>query len=117
MIEQVILWKPILWTLRAAILILLVGVGFCGFLYFARFFRPRNIWFMLTADMPRISEIGGEVAGNKLGVKLDHRQDRQLDVVRAELEELKRAQTLHGEAVRTLTAYIQRTESGDEHTD
>lgn len=110
MVDEILLWKPILWTLRVALLILLLGTAWCSFLYFLRFSRWKHVVAMWNAEMPRITEVGGQ----QFGVKLDHKQDTQLAALGADVEEVRRVQKLHRNALQVLTGHITRKEGDDE---
>lgn len=81
MVEEILLWPPVLWTLRLVTLIVLAAIGLAVFLLLARFLRPMHLKAMLMADIPRVSEIGGEVAGNKIAIKLDQTQSAQIEAL------------------------------------
>jgi hypothetical protein len=65
---------------------------------------------MWNADMPRVREIGGELGGQKFGVKLDDAQDKHLHALTAEVAELGRVQKLQGNALRSLVSHTIRKE-------
>lgn len=61
---EILAFQPVVWALRAFVTVLaLVGlsVSAIGLLYSARFFRPRNIHSLLTADLPVFTHVGAEV--------------------------------------------------------
>lgn len=58
-------WLPVVWAMRIALLVLLVGCSYVYLLLVAPFFRPSNIWRMVKADLPRVGRIGAEVAGTR----------------------------------------------------
>lgn len=89
--EMYLLWEPILWTGRRVILILLAGTGLCLFLYFLRFVRFKHIAAMWNADMPRVTELGGEFAGQKVALKLDQTQGTQIAALEERMDTLEQA--------------------------
>jgi hypothetical protein len=102
MVDSLLDWAPLLWTLRVVALILLGALGLTTFLYFARFCRPRHVLGMLRAPLPQIQEIGGEAFGNKLAVKIDKRQNDQLEALAARTEEMERISRQHRAILETL---------------
>lgn len=108
MVNEILLWPPILWTVRVVSLIVLAGAGLSSILLFARFFRPAHVRTMWNARLPRVSELGGEVAGNKLAIKLDHEQDGQLAAIQDKLADLQRVQGLHANVVGRLALEADR---------
>src|SRR4051812_48828204 len=60
-VDKILGWPPILWTLRASVLIVVGGVSFTMALYLARFLRPKHLWWLLTADLPKFKRVGGSV--------------------------------------------------------
>src|SRR3954466_1472978 len=60
-VDKILGWPPILWTLRASVLIVVGGVSFTIALYLARFLRPKHLWWLLTAELPKFKRVGGSV--------------------------------------------------------
>jgi|GEM_PF-5782106 len=63
-------WQPVVWAMRIALLVLLVGCSYVYLLLIAPFFRPANIRRMLMADLPRVRRVGAEIAGTRAEVDL-----------------------------------------------
>jgi hypothetical protein len=89
LIYEFLLWPPILWTVRVTTVIVVGALGLATFLYFARFLRPKHFLGVLTSNPPRISEVTGEVAGNKIAVRLDQVQDEQIAALRDRMSALE----------------------------
>lgn len=88
---QILDWWPILWTARVTLVIVVGAIGLATFLYFARFLRPKHVKSMLLADLPSISEVGAEMGGNKVAIKLDKTQAAQIQTILDRVGELERA--------------------------
>lgn len=118
LIDQVLLWWPILWLLRAFIGILLVGVGWSLLLYFSRFVRVRNVKAMWNAGPPKVSgSVNVPILGGSAALKLDHTQDEQVLAVDARLKEVERAQELQGQAVGAIARRVFKEELGNGELD
>lgn len=76
-------WLPVVWAMRIALLVLLVGCSYVYLLLVAPFFRPANVWRMVKADLPRVGRTGAEVAGTRGEVHFV--QDRQVPTPRTGL--------------------------------
>ena len=63
-------WPPVVWAMRIALFVLLVGCSYVYLLLIAPFFRPANIRRMVKADLPRVRTIGAEIAGTRGEVEL-----------------------------------------------
>lgn len=102
--DRFIGWRPIFWTLRIGIRIVLVGGIHVFLLVVSRFFRWKTVRAMLLADPPRVDSLGGEFAGAKAELKL-HRgaSEAEMEVIR-QLEKLIDAAAVGG----------RRREQGDE---
>ena len=88
--NEILLWPPVLWTARVLLLILLGGGVLTASLYLVRFLRPRNLWALLTAELPAFRRVGGtaKVLGQELtlNAELDERRDLQLQTIARRLE-------------------------------
>ena len=70
-------WLPVVWAMRIALLVLLVGCSYLYLLLIAPFFRPANIRRMVKAGLPRVRTIGAEIAGTRGDVEfVDQRAER-----------------------------------------
>ena len=58
-------WPPVVWALRIALFVVLVGCSYVYLLLITPFFRPANIRRMVLADLPRVDRLGAEVAGTR----------------------------------------------------
>lgn len=94
MVEQLLLWPPVLWAARTFILLVLIGGTLVCLLSLARFVRPKHKRAMLTADLPIFRGFGAsaEIMGQHLEVNatLDTRRDEQLDIINSRINELER---------------------------
>ena len=82
MSNEIVAWPPVLWTLRICLVILFAGGSFIALLYLARFFRPKHIRRLVTADLPAFRKVGGtaKLMGQELAInaELDSERDKQL---------------------------------------
>ena len=76
-------WQPVVWAMRIALLVLLVGCSYVYLLLIAPFFRPTNIRRMLLADLPRVRRVGAEFAGTRGEVELVQEREQRLATVEA----------------------------------
>jgi hypothetical protein len=109
MVDSVLEWAPLLWTLRVVALILLVGGGWCAFLYFLRFVRPKHVRAMWNARLPRLRGVGGKLAGNEFAVDLG--QDEQVDAVEDRLTKLESEQMATEQVVEDVVRFLLREEA------
>lgn len=58
-------WLPVVWAMRIALFVLLVGCAYIYLLLIAPFFRPAHVRRMVTADLPRVMRVGAEIAGTR----------------------------------------------------
>jgi hypothetical protein len=90
--KDVLLWAPLLWTLRILLLLTAGGATLVVGLYMARFLRPRHIRTLLTAELPAFSRVGGtaKVLGQELSLnaELDEHRDRQLAAAQERMDEI-----------------------------
>jgi hypothetical protein len=90
-IGNVLGWWPLLWTIRVALLIVVLAGSGVFFLLVARFFRWKHIKVMFTADLPVVRTVGGKFAGVEATAQLaaaDEATGTQLEVVNKRLDEL-----------------------------
>jgi hypothetical protein len=109
MVDSLLDWAPLLWTLRVVALILLVGGGWCAFLYFLRFVRPKHVRAMWNARLPRLRGVGGKLAGNEFAVDLG--QDEQVDAVEDRLTKLESEQMATEQVVEDVVRFLLREEA------
>jgi hypothetical protein len=114
MTESLLDWMPLLWTLRAVALILLVGGGWCAFLYFLRFVRPKHVRAMWNARLPRIRKFGGTLIGNDIGLELDEGQDEQFEAINRRMSEIEARRTIDRQAVEEIGRYLLAKEAQHE---
>lgn len=58
-------WPPVVWAMRIALFVALVGCSYVYLLLIAPFFRPAHVRRMLRADLPRVDRLGAEVGGTR----------------------------------------------------
>jgi hypothetical protein len=63
-------WPLVVWALRIALFVVLVGCSYVYLLLITPFFRPANIRRMVLADLPRVRTLGAEIAGTRAEVEL-----------------------------------------------
>ena len=63
-------WPPVVWAMRIALLVLLVGCSYVYLLLIAPFFRPAHIMRLLRADLPRVLRFSAEIGGTRGEVEL-----------------------------------------------
>lgn len=83
--EPILEWPPIIWTARAAIVIVVGGGTWTIGLYLARFLRPKHFWRLLTAELPKFKDVSGtmKVFGQELAghATLDTARDREMEAM------------------------------------
>lgn len=82
-------WPPILWTLRIAILIVVIGGLHVFVLVVSRFFRWKTVRAMVLADPPRVESLGGEFAGAKAELKLSKLDEHQVIALREQVRQVQ----------------------------
>jgi hypothetical protein len=90
-IGDVLGWWPLLWTIRVALLIVVVTGTGVFLLLVARFFRWKHMKEMFTADLPVVRTVGGKFAGVEATAQLaaaDEAAGKQLELVSRRLDEL-----------------------------
>jgi hypothetical protein len=87
---SVLQWPPVVWAMRIALFVLLVGCSYVYLLLIAPFFRPANIRRMVKADLPRVRTIGAEIAGTRGEVEFVNEREGQFAAKEAELRALHR---------------------------
>ena len=91
--KDVLGWEPLVWTVRACGIILVVLVTYIATLYAARYLRPKTIRAMVAADPPSFRNASLEAFGAKIGGELDvnQQQSEQLGMVMERIERLEQA--------------------------
>ncbi|HEU0052936.1 MAG TPA: hypothetical protein VFQ39_07150 [Longimicrobium sp.] len=88
--DRIFGWPLVVWMARIA----LVTVMGCGawmlIVLLARYFRPKHVWALMKADLPRLTEVGGEFAGARATVKFEG-QNRALDALAERVAALEAA--------------------------
>jgi len=89
----ILLWLPLVWTVRFLLLVLTGGILYISTLYLARFLRPANARALFSGGLPALTSVGGtaKVLGQELTLSADidkQRADR-LTVVEQRLEALE----------------------------
>lgn len=56
-------WWPMVWTIRVALIILLSTLLYIYVLNILRFFRPANAKSVIAGPLPRLTQLGGKIAG------------------------------------------------------
>lgn len=89
----IVLWLPLVWTLRFLLLVLTGGILYVSTLYLARFLRPENARALYSGSLPALTRVEGtaKVLGQELTLNADidkQRADRLL-VVEQRLDDLE----------------------------
>jgi hypothetical protein len=89
----ILLWLPLVWTLRFLLLVLTGGILYVSTLYLARFLRPANARALFSGGLPALTSVGGtaKVLGQELTLSADidkQRSDR-LSLVEKRLDDLE----------------------------
>ena len=65
---HLLLWPPLVWTVRFLLLVNAGGILYVSTLYLARFLRPSNARALVTGGLPVLRRIGGtaKVMGQEL---------------------------------------------------
>lgn len=71
--RHLLLWLPLLWTLRFLLLVLTGGILYISTLYLARFLRPVNARALFSGGLPALTSVGGtaKVLGQELTLSAD----------------------------------------------
>ena len=103
---QILDFWLVVWTVRLLIITFGVGSSFIALLYLARFFRPKHIRALLTAELPTFKHVAAEV--KVLGQELKASGDLVLEINREESAVMRRLEILE-EQVRSLLGIVRRT--------
>ena len=111
-------WPPLLWTLRVSALIVAGGVSATIALYFSRFLRPKHLWRLLTAELPKFEKVGGSVTvlGQELAASatLDTAREREINALDRRVTILEEQVRDFGEFVGKALKSAQAGENGDD---
>jgi hypothetical protein len=71
--RHILLWLPLLWTIRFLLLVLTGGILYISTLYLARFLRPANARALFSGGLPALTSVGGtaKVLGQELTLSAD----------------------------------------------
>jgi hypothetical protein len=90
---HILLWPPLVWTVRLLLLVYAGGILYITSLYLARFLRPGNAWALLSGDLPVFARVEGtaKVLGQELTVNadIDEKGGDRLVAVEKRLETLE----------------------------
>lgn len=83
--RHILLWLPLLWTLRFLLLVLTGGILYISTLYLARFLRPANARALYSGSLPALTRVEGtaKVLGQEvtLNAEIDSQRNDRLTVV------------------------------------
>lgn len=99
--DEILRWPPVIWMARGVIIIVVGGGSFTVCLYLARFFRPKNFWKLITAELPEFQRVGGSVT--LLGQELEATATLDTALVR-EIQVLERRISTLETQVKDLTS-------------
>lgn len=92
-VDEILRWPPVIWTARAFIVIVVGGGSWTVGLYLARFLRPKHLWRLLTAELPKFKDVSGtmKVLGQELAAHatLDTVRDREIEALDRRLKILE----------------------------
>jgi len=92
-VDEILNWPPIIWTARAAIVIVIGGGSWTVGLYLARFLRPKHFWKLVTAEPPEFKTVGGsaKILGQELAATttLDTVRDREIEALNRRIAALE----------------------------
>jgi hypothetical protein len=90
---HILLWPPLVWTVRLLLLVYAGGILYITSLYLARFLRPGNAWALLSGDLPVFARVEGtaKVLGQELTVNADLDETRvdRLSAIEERLQTLE----------------------------
>ena len=108
--ESILSWPPVFWAARVVVLTMLLGLGWVALFYLARFFRPRHVRLLLSAELPAFRSFAGsaEILGQKVeaSATLDGAQDGQIARLLERVLDLEARQRDTIESVRDLIAQV-----------
>lgn len=80
---HILLWLPLLWTLRFLLLVLTGGILYILTLYLARFLRPANARALFSGGLPALTSVGGtaKVLGQELTLNADVQGPDRLSLI------------------------------------
>ena len=109
-------YPAVYWAARIVLVLLLAVAGWLLLLHCARYFRPRHIRAMLTAELPKVEEFGAEFRGFKATVRFNA-QATALNVLENRIDAVEsaigRLWTITEEHSRALTDLSLETENGN----
>ena len=119
--DDILGWPPVIWTARAFIVIVVGGGSWTVGLYLARFLRPKHLWRLLTAELPKFEKVGGSVTvlGQELAASatLDTAREREIGALDRRVTILEEQIKDFGEFGRKALKSTQAGENRDDHTD
>jgi hypothetical protein len=91
--RHILLWLPLLWTIRFLLLVLTGGILYISTLYLARFLRPADARALFSGGLPALTSVGGtaKVLGQELTLSadIDKQQTGRLSVIEQRLHDLE----------------------------
>ncbi|HEX8211866.1 MAG TPA: hypothetical protein VF584_16945 [Longimicrobium sp.] len=82
---HILLWLPLLWTVRFLLLVLTGGILYISTLYLARFLRPANARALYSGGLPALTRVEGtaKVLGQEvtLNAEIDSQRNDRLTLV------------------------------------
>lgn len=89
----ILLWLPLLWTLRFLLLVLTGGILYISTLYLARFLRHANARALFSGGLPALTSVGGTATVLEqeltLSADIDKQRADRLSVVEKRLDDLE----------------------------
>lgn len=91
--ERILLWPPLLWSVRILLVLYAAGLAYVSALFLARFLRPGNAWSLMSGGLPEFARVGGtaKVMGQELTLSADVQgtDGDRLTAVEAKLSDLR----------------------------
>lgn len=100
-------WEPVVWMIRVSLLVVCGVALYIFILNTLRFFRLSNAWAMITGPLPRLTQLGGKIAGVEATASLassDTAMADQLRTVNTRIDDLE----AHVDAVTALVNHLAR---------
>jgi hypothetical protein len=91
--RHLLLWPPLLWTVRLLLLVYAGGLLYITSLYLARFLRPRNAWSLMTGGLPSLTRVEGtaKVLGQELTVNANVNEAGRFQTIEQRVEILEKS--------------------------
>jgi len=112
--RHLLVWPPLLWTVRLLLLVYAGGLLYVTSLYLARFLRPRNAWSLISGTLPSLTRVEGtaKVMGQELTVNADLDKADRLSTLEQRMQVLE---TRVSELIGTFDRLVRDNHAREEH--